>query len=266
MRRRMFLLAGAVVLLAAGLAAATLRPAPPPPGPQPAFPALIANSRKADRIEVVHGPDILWLERRGQVWGLARAAGYPVRPESVESLMDGLLALTLEHPVAGTPASAGLEDPSAPEGAGTLIRVLTASDDVLAAVIVGNDAGLVRRPGQPTLWLATPVLRASPDPADWIGRHVPPPDAAVAIVNGDDQATAKLRQTLAALEFTEVRASPQVHPAPLRSIPLRLADGTALLSLGRLDGQEWLQISGDAAWARRLAPYAFAVPAGSLSP
>ena len=257
MRRRILLLAAAATILAgAGVAASMLRPqpAPPPdPRPQPALPVLIANYRLADRIELVQGAHILWLERRGQIWGLAEAGGYPVRPDAAASLIDGLMALTLDHPVAN------------PGGDGTLVRVLAVSGGVLGAVVIGPADGLVRRPGLPGAWQAEPQLRLSANPDDWIDTALPAPDVARLTGPGSTEADiTTLRRSLAALHFTAVRASPQIHPVPVRSIPLALPDGTATLELGRLAGQDWLHVSGSSAWARSLSPYAFAVPAGTL--
>ncbi len=242
----------AVVLVGGGLAAAVLRPPPAPPKRaelQLALPVLAAKYRLADRIELVQGAAVLWLERRGQVWGLAEAGGYPVRPEAAAALIDGLMDLQLQQ-------SAPM-----PTTDGTLVRVLAVSGEVLGTIIVGPEAGVVRKPGAATAWQAAPFLQVSANAADWIDLHLPLPEAAVL-----DRDGAALRQSLAALRFTAVRASPQIRPSPVRTIQMALSDGTAKLDVGRLAGQDWLHVSGSSAWARGLAPYAFAIPSGSLTP
>ncbi len=257
MRQRSFLLAGLVVAIAAGgLAAGMLRPRPKPvldPGPQPALPVLIANYRLADRIELASGARVLWLERRGQVWGLSQSGGYPVRPDAANALVDGLLGLKLGHAVPGGAAD------------GTLVRVLAVSGEVLGAVVVGSD-GAVRRPGLPAAWQALPPLQVSADVKDWIDDRLPVPDLAqVTIAGGDEASNAALRRSLAVLRFTAVRANPQIRAEAVRSVRLALPNGTATLTLGQFDGQDWLHVSGSSSWARTLAPYAFAVPAGGVA-
>ena len=260
MRRRTLLLAAAVALLCGGgLAAAVLRPVPsPPPSPQPplALPVLAANYRAADRIELVRGPATLWLERRGQAWVLAQGGGYPVRPEMAAALVDGLLSLRLDHPLARPPA-ASADD--------TRVRILAVSGTVLGALVLSPDGTVLRRPGLPDAWQVHPPLPVSAEVADWIDRHLPMPDLTRA-TPGSGGSAATLGQALAALRITAVRSALQIHPVPVRSILLGLPDGSANLELGRLDGQAWLHVAGNSAWARSLAPYAFAVPDGSLPP
>ena len=263
MRARTLLVAAAGLALAGTALVIGLRPQPAPvtvaSGPEIALPVLNARLPEADRIEFAHGDDLLWLERRGQVWGLSQAAGYPVRQTAAAALIDGLLALKLLHTVSGSPASLGVANPSEREGAGTLVRVLAVSGAVLAAIILGPETGpsYVRRPGLPTVWLASPHVTASAVVGDWISHRIAPPA-------GQTPGELRLQRTLAGLRFSEVRAAPQVHPEPVTSLPLSLADGTAVLSVGRAYGQDWLQISGSSAWARQLAPYAFAIPADNL--
>ncbi|WP_158742698.1 hypothetical protein [Acidisphaera sp. L21] len=252
------------MLAGAGAAITAMWPdaAPPAPtGPQPALPVLIANLATADRIEIKYGERLLWLERRGQVWGMPQQGGYPARPDRVAALIDGLLGLTLVAPATGAPESLGVADESSKSGSGTLVRVLAVSGAVLAAMIVQGDSAseppIVRRPNDPQAWVANRRVVVPTNLSGWIDPHLPLPDGL---------ADPALRDGLAQLVFTAVRASPLVHPAPERSIQLTLADGTAVLALGTADGQDWLQISGTARWALRLAPYAFAIPPNSLPP
>ncbi len=231
-------------------------PAAPPPGPLPAMPALAANWAHADRIELSHGGAVLELERRGQVWGLAREGGYPVRPEAAEALTAALLSLRLLRVADGPPDASGLGDPSAANG-GTLVRVRTASGAVIGAVVVGTRAGVpyVRRPREEQAWVASTAVPDTIDAAGWADRTLPPTGP----VDGDVDAAS--RQSLAAgLPFIAARPGPQVRLAVARTLPLTLPDGTATLSIGAVDGQDWLRVSGTSRWAARLAPYAFALP------
>ncbi len=260
MRRRLFISSVIVLAGLAGLAIAALRPAPvPPPVPRPALPALRAQIGAADRIELTRGDKLLWLERRGQVWGLSQEGGYPVRPAQAAALVNGLLSLRLNHPVAGDSTSLGVADPGAQPGGGTLVRVFATSGAVLGAVIVSTSPGPVyfRQPGLPQIWLASQPIPAGTDPADWTDRHLPPPD-----LEGAD--TAPMQRALADLTITQVRAAPQIHLAHPQTVALTLADGMALLTLGQANNQDWLRISGNSAWARRLSPYAFAISGDAI--
>ncbi len=255
MRRRLLLASVIAVAAVAGLATALMRPVPAlPAAPPPALPVLGAQIGSADRIELSHGDKLLWLERRGQVWGLSQEGGFPVRPAESAALVDGLIALRLDHSVSGDPAARGVADPDAKSGAGTLVRVLATSGAVLGAVILGNAPGpaYFRQPGLPQIWLASQPLPAGTDPADWTDRHLPAPE----LVGPD---TAPMQLALAGLTITQIRSAPQVRLGQVRTVALPVADGTAVLTLGRANHQDWLQVSGSSAWARALSPYAFAV-------
>lgn len=264
MRFRLILpgLVALVTLTSIGVTAAFWTNAPDAPAlPQPALPVLIANYSNADRIELRHGRRALWLERRGEVWGLAQAGGYPVRAERAAALVDGLLGLRLDRPVDGTPEQLAVADPDAVAGAGTLVRVLAVSGALLGSIIVGPADGppYVRRPGEAVVWLASSHLAAGADPLAWTGGRLPPPGN-LTLGQGTDTEAMEVRK---GVRLGDVRAGPQVHPVAVRSITLGLADGTALLRIGREKGVDWLQISGSAAWARQLSPYAFALAADS---
>ncbi len=75
---------------------------------------------------------MLWLERRGQVWGLSQEGGYPISTAAAEALAEALLTLHLLHPADGTPEALGLGDPPDPAG-GTAVRVLSVRGAVLGA-------------------------------------------------------------------------------------------------------------------------------------
>ncbi len=61
-----------------------------PFGPLPAAPALPPNWAVADRVELSRAGSSLAFEGRGQVWGLAREAGYPIRVDRATSLVAAL--------------------------------------------------------------------------------------------------------------------------------------------------------------------------------
>ena len=212
-----------------------------------ACPALAPRVASADRIELSHAGQVLWLERRGTVWGLARQGGYPAQPGRADALMRALLNLRLLATAPGALASLGLADPAQAEpGGGTLVRVLGTSGATLCAIITGLGPA-VRRSADPAGWLVNTPVETSVDPAQWSQHALPPlAPALVRPVPHDD-----------------VRARPLVRVAPLRTVALDLANGTAVLTVGTLAGQSWLVVSGTSPWASGLAAYAFALPANS---
>jgi hypothetical protein len=261
------------LLVAAGIAAAVAvgalivpqTPAPPAPAPpEPALPLLAATLREADRIELMHDGKVLWLERRGQIWGLANEGGYPVRPEAAAALIDSLVSLRLLRPAQGSLASLGVADPAVPgHGGGTLVRVLSVSGATLAAIIAGQPQPAeftARRPSDSQSWVASGPIPAPIDPAQWSDRHLPPLTG-VSIEPGSGLDDAAVLGALAAgLPFTAVRPAPQLHLPATTMIRLMLPTGSAVLTSGRIDQQAWLRVTGTAPWAAQLLPWVFAVP------
>lgn len=229
-----------------------------------ACPALAARIDSADRIQLAHAGQVLWLERRGSAWGVARQGGYPVQPGRTEALIDVLEALRLERSAPGTLGSQGLEDPFRPGAAsGTSVRVLSSAGATLCAVVTGPMA--VRRFADARGWLPTTPLKLTAELDSWSQHTLPPLDPAMIRMVVDDGGLAAdtLQHELAALPIADIRARPQVNPVPARQIRLVLANGTAVLMVGMLDGQAWLAVSGTSPWASQLAPYAFALPPDS---
>ena len=236
-----------VITAACGVAAmvggliAVLPLAGPPatPGAALALPGLAVKFGSADRIELVHAGQALWLERRGQVWGLAQEGGYPVRPDAAAALTGGLMTLRLLRKADGAPEALDAGDPAAtgPHG-GTLVRVLAVSGTVLGAIVLGSGPGdYARLPGDTQVWTTSTHLDASADPDEWSGRELPPIDPATAQV--DDAAGLEpeiIKAVLPGIRFVRVQAAPQVHAAPLRTIRLTLPDGTANLAIGQQAG------------------------------
>ena len=266
MRLRLLLFAALGLGLSCILAGVLLgrTPAPPEP-PALAFPALAGRIATADRVELVHAGHVLWLERRGQVWGLARQGGYPARPGLADALMGALLSLRLMSPAPGSPASLGLDDPfGVGDESGTFVRVLGTSGATLCAVIVGPVGGtVIRRPGDEQAWHVNTAVSAPPDAESWSQQILPPLDPAqppTVVDGGGLDAPTVIKALAAGLAFTDVRPAPQSHPTTARVIELGLATGTAVLTVGMEDGTPWLRVSGTSAWAIQLAPFSFALP------
>jgi hypothetical protein len=267
---RTFLLvaAGAAAAVAVGALVLPQTPTPIAPAPpEPALPLLAANLREADRIELMHDGKVLWLERRGQIWGLANEGGYPVRPEAAAALIDSLTSLRLLRPAQGSLASLGLGDPAVPgHGGGTLVRVLSVSGATLASIIAGQPQPAeftARRPQDGESWVTSGPIPASIDPAQWSDRSLPPlTGATIEPGSGLDDA-AVVAALAAGLPFTAVRPAPQLHPPATVTVRLALPAGSVVLTAGRIDNQAWVRVTGSAPWAARLLPWVFAVPTDS---
>ena len=234
--------------------------------PPLACPTLAPRIATADRIELAHAGQVTWLERRGMVWGLARQGGYPVQPGRADALLAPLMTLRLVKRAPGPLDTLGLADPfqSGPDS-GTSVRVLANSGAILCAIVTGSGAA-VRRPADAVASLADPPLTVSANADSWSQHTLPPIDPAlIRSVAGDDSMDiAAVGTLLAALPFTDIRPRPQVQATTSRTMQITLTDGTAVLTVGTAaSGQSWLTVSGTAPWASRLAPYAFALPAGS---
>lgn len=267
MRMRFLVLAAIGLGSTCVLAGVLLQPSRPAGPPPLAFPALAARFGSADRIELVHAGQVLWLERRGQVWGLAQQGGYPVRPGLAEKLTDALTAARLVQPATGTPEALGLGDPFKPEeSGGVYVRVLGTTGATLAALVTqSHPSAVMRRPGDPQAWQVSNTIDVPARPEDWSQHALPPLDPAQIRAVPDDGGlgTEAVAKALAGLPVTEIRPAPQAHPVPFRTVQLTLAGGSAVLTVGREHGQPWLQVSGTSGWASRLAPYAFALPEDS---
>ncbi len=266
MTRHFLLMAASGLGVSFVLAGALLEREPGPPELPPlACPALAPRIATADRIELTHAGQTLWLERRGMVWGLARQGGYPAQPGRVDALIQGLLGLRILKPAPGTLDALGLADPFQPSPAGgTFVRLLATSGAVLCTVITGPNKA-VRRPADTTGWLANAQLADPPDLDNWSQHALPPLDASRlrAVLADGGLGSAAVATMVAALPFTDVRPRPQIHPTPVRTIELALTDGTAVLTVGMEAGQPWLSISGTSPWAMPLTPFAFALPQDS---
>ena len=266
MKMRFLLTAAGGLGICFVLAGALLERRPDQAGLPPlACPALAPRVAAADRIELTHAGQTLWLERRGMVWGLAREGGYPAQPGRADALIGGLLSLRMLGPAPGTLEAQGLADPFQPGPAsGVFVRLYATSGAVLCTVITGPNAA-VRRPADATGSLANLQLPDPPDVGSWGQHALPPlgPASIQAVLSDGGLGGEAVRTLLAALPVTDIRPRPQVHPTPVRTVQLALTDGTAVLTVGAEAGQPWLWISGTSGWAAQLAPFAFALPPDS---
>jgi hypothetical protein len=222
---------------------------------QLAFPGLAFDLEKATTMTLLHQGQTLKLDRNGQgVWGVADRGDYPVIATRVHALLSALTELRLLERRTTNPeefAKLGLEDPSATAGS-TLLRVLDAQGQPLAALLVGHQrvrAGgqgtedvYVRRPVEAQAWLAEGRLDVSTDPQNWFDRDITNIDhtqvKSVAVTHGDTH-----------LEFAE-DGDKLVLKAPTEHKPLddqKVEDvGRALEFLSFTDVQPAAKVPGEA--------------------
>ena len=255
---RFLLLAASGIGVSCLLAGMLLDRPPDPSGPPLACPALAPRILTADRIELTQHGQVLWLERRGSIWGMARQGGYPVQQDRAAALLGPLLTTRLMTPAPAEPQDAA---------SGTSVRVLGTSGATLCAIVAGPEpAKIIQRLGDTSRWVGSATIPGvSADPDAWSQHALPPLDPALvtAVVNDGGLGAQSVAQLLAALPFTDVRPRPQIHASPVRTLQLALNTGSAVLTVGVQAGQAWLLVSGTSAWARPLAPYAFALPSDS---
>ena len=192
-----------------------------------AFPGLAGRLAQAAKVEIVHQGKTLAIARRGDGanagWGMVDRDLYPVQTGVLRGILTGLTELRLMEPRTVDPTKftrLGVEDPTLPDGTSTLLRVLDASGDPIAAIVLGHrrvrtqgnvpESVYVRRPGQSQAWLAEGRLEVSADPQTLIERDIlsiaPERIAGVAVTRGTEH-----------LEFTRdgdklVLAAPAEHP------------------------------------------------------
>ncbi|MBV9786081.1 MAG: DUF4340 domain-containing protein [Acidisphaera sp.] len=234
-----------------------------------AFPGLAPRLQQAARLEIVHAGKTLTIERHGDVWGVADRFDYPVQPGKLHAVLSGLTELRLTErrtTDSGEFSRLGVEDAQAPTASSTLLRVLDAQGQAIAALIVGHQrirGGTnlppqiyVRRPGEDQAWLAEGTLQVDADPQLWFDRDLVNIEqsriAEVAITRGEQhlQLTSqggKLAVTapdglpkldenklddvghgLEFLSFTDVKPAAQIPGEPLGKSVFTTTDGLVL--------------------------------------
>jgi hypothetical protein len=162
----------AVIVLAAGWFSAarfTLREHRAVAAGTLVFPGLTDRLQNVAKIEIVGAKETLTLAQQGGKWELPDRAGYPANQGKVRTLLTDLTELRRSEPKTSNPAEyarLGLEDPTAPNAASHLVRVLDAKGASLAELVVGH-----ARP-RTTADLPDTVYIRLPGQADVAGRRV----------------------------------------------------------------------------------------------
>lgn len=153
------------------------------------FPGLAAKLGGAARIEITHQDTTITLARKGNKpespWGLVQRNLYPVDSSKLRGMLTALTELRLVEPRTSDPmlySRLGLEDANDKKASSVLLKVFDASDNVIAAVLVGHrrvrtagnvpDEVFVRKPGDAQTWLAEGNLEVDADPQLWLDRDM----------------------------------------------------------------------------------------------
>ena len=150
------------------------------------FPGLAERLAQTRRVEILHQGKTVVIEPGGDgVWGLADRDFYPVQVSALRDILTGLTELRLVEPRTSDPAKfarLGVENPDTPDATSKLLRVLDASGNPLAAIVLGHrrvrtqgnvpESVYVRLMDQGQAWLAEGKLEVSADPLTLIDRDI----------------------------------------------------------------------------------------------
>lgn len=176
-------LALALLLALAGWLA--LRPPMPPSPAVPAderlLPALADRIDAAARIAIDSRDGRFALVRSGDGWGLADRADYPVRPDQVADLLQGLAELRRLEPRTARPeyhSRLAVEAPDRPGARSLRVTVSDGAGRALGDLILGHRpeddaaARYVRPPDSPQSWLAAGSVAIPRDPRQWLAPEI----------------------------------------------------------------------------------------------
>lgn len=129
---------------------------------RPALPGFSDIRARTDQIRVTLADQTYTLNRAGETWHLDGPDGFPVRPELLAQLGEGIESLIIEEARtrdAAKMSALGLSDPRE-GGNGALIEFLDSNAESMAGLITGYKAGrvYVRRPGEMTAFRAKGTL------------------------------------------------------------------------------------------------------------
>lgn len=269
------------------------------PAGQLAFPDLAGKLQQATQIVVLHHGATVTMARKGSgadaVWGLPDRGFYPVQPGKLRALLAGLTELRLDEPRTADPADyarLGVEDAGGKDAQSTLLRVLDAKGEAIAALILGHARGTdslyVRRPGEVRSWLATGHLEAGTNAADWLDHAILDMPAAkvagVAVTRGgatlrftrqgnalvltepadhpklDTYKVEEIGRALDGLTFDDVRPAPAPGEALGHSVFTTSDGATITADISKAGTDIWAMFAADDNDAARVKGWAYKLP------
>ncbi|GAM99568.1 hypothetical protein U91I_03222 [alpha proteobacterium U9-1i] len=275
----LFLLAGALAVVAAITAAIDMRASRPNTASGPVIAGLAESIGRAQRIIVTSTEASYRIERTQRGWAMQDRGNYPVNAAALARLTEGLQSLQYVRRMTGDPTKherLGVGDPRE-GGRGVLVQVEDGARALLVDVILGvepNGSLYVRRTGQDQVWSARgelPPLRSvaswlelrplSLDPASLARVEVVPsvgrPYTLAREAQGQDfqivlparlaavaqSSVNAVGERITALAPTDVMEAPAIQGAPRARVRVITFDG--VLIDGELidsDGKTWLKL------------------------
>lgn len=188
MRLRSFLILSAVTIgVTAAAAVAVLQQETPQTVVEtggPFFPDLVGKLKDVNAVVVRDAQHTLTIHRlEDGSWGIAELNDYPVKPEKVREVVNGLVQLEKAEAKTTNPelySRLSVEDVSAPDAKSKEVILQTAAGQPVAQLIVGNPgtgigaegAIYVRLPGDPQAWLAGGSLNPTTAARTWVNTHL----------------------------------------------------------------------------------------------
>jgi hypothetical protein len=277
----LFLIAGALTVIAAVTLAIESRGLDPNNASGPVLPGLAETIGGAQRISVTSAEATYRIERTQQGWAMRDRDGYPVLSGRLAQLTEGLESLRYLRRMTSDASKherLGVTDPRE-GGRGILIQVEDGRGALLVNLILGVETnGLyVRRPGEAQTWAADGELPPLRDVATWMDLQplniaaerlarveIMPAEGRAYILarDGADQpwriaapALASLAQStvtstaerLTQLQPVDVRTAPAIQGPPRARVRATTFDGVAIdAELIASDNRTWVKLVASA--------------------
>jgi hypothetical protein len=143
---------------------------------------LVDRVNDVAEIFVENADGSVTLKKTGDTWTLVERGGYPVDFERVRESVVGLARMEIEEPktaIAANHSKLGIADPESGDPVATRVRLLDASGEVLAALILGSSrprggdpAVFVRHDGEDQVYLCAGRFEFDTVPTDWIDSEI----------------------------------------------------------------------------------------------
>ncbi|OHC73814.1 MAG: hypothetical protein A3G18_00600 [Rhodospirillales bacterium RIFCSPLOWO2_12_FULL_58_28] len=167
---------------------------------QKAFPRLLNTINDVNTIAIKHPNGAMTIERYPDRWGVVEKGGFPVQGVAVRKFLLDLARLEQAEAKTGNKerhAQLNLLDPANENANSTGITIKDKGGKVMAALIVGNNAGAlkglsgtyIRKPDDDQTWLAGSELNVSVRARDWVEKaiiDIPPKNIAKVVIRHPD--------------------------------------------------------------------------------
>ncbi len=156
-----------------------------PPANRPVFPELKAVINDVTALSVATQSGTITLHRQENIWRVKEKYDYPADLGTVRETLIGLAELTTLEPKTRKPElyeKLGLQDVEAEGSLSTGITLKDATDNTVAAAVIGNDRPaqgksgykelFIRKAGDPQTWLVQGRLTVEKNPGQWLDKEL----------------------------------------------------------------------------------------------